>query len=231
MAYGPPSRWRVGMTVLIVEDELPAQRRLVRLLRAHPAYSDAPILCADDVTEARRVLAADAVQLVLLDLDLHGDDGFRLLSATTDAEMRVVVVSAHADRALQAFEVGVLDFVAKPVNAAGLLLALGRAQPAFRIRRAVPRRRASPSFLHPAHHGTARVGHDGLRATHELRVVGESFVAPSHGRRPSNRRDVPDRTERGDRAREKRVDGRKAAKQTAGGPEGHGRINVPQTRR
>ena len=177
------------------------------------------------------VLAVHQVQLVLRDLDLYGDDGFRLLSATTDAEMRVVVVSAHADRALQAFEVGVLDFVAKPVNAAGLLLALGRAQPAFRIRRAVPRRRASPSFLHPAHHGTARVGHDGLRATHELRVVGESFVAPSHGRRPSNRRDVPDRTERGDRAREERVDGRKAAKQTAGGPEGHGRINVPQTRR
>jgi len=124
------------MTVLIVEDELPAQRRLVRLLRTHPAYSDAAIRCADDVTEARRVLAADQVQLVLLDLDLHGDDGFSVLSAATDADTRVVVVSAHADRALQAFEVGVVDFVAKPVNAARLLLALGRAQPSTVGRRA-----------------------------------------------------------------------------------------------
>ena len=73
---------------------------------------------------------------MLLDLDLHGDDGFRLPGATTDADMRVVVVSAHADRALQAFEVGGFDFVAKPVNAARLLLALRRAQPASRIRRA-----------------------------------------------------------------------------------------------
>lgn len=117
------------ITVLIVEDDLPAQRRLVRLLRAHPAYSDASVMCADDVSEARRVLAATDVHLMLLDLDLHGDDGFGVLSAARDADTKVVVVSAHTDRALKAFDVGVVDFVAKPVNASRLMLALGRVQP------------------------------------------------------------------------------------------------------
>ena len=117
------------MTVLIVEDDLPAQRRLVRLLRTHPSYRDTAVLCADDVTGARRVLASEAVQLVLLDLDLHGDDGFCVLSAATDANTKVVVVSAHTDRALHAFDAGVVDFVGKPVHAARLMIALGRAQP------------------------------------------------------------------------------------------------------
>ncbi|MBC7842438.1 MAG: response regulator transcription factor [Gemmatimonadaceae bacterium] len=117
------------MTVLIVEDDLPAQRRLVRLLRAHPEYRDACVVCADDVTEARRVLASEAVKLVLLDLDLHGDDGFGVLSAASTAGTMVVVVSANTHRALRAFDVGVVDFVAKPVNAARLMIALGRVQP------------------------------------------------------------------------------------------------------
>lgn len=138
------------MTVLVVEDDLPAQRRLVRLLRAYPAYRDATVVCADGVGEARSVLSAEAVQLVLLDLDLHGDDGFGVLTAASDGHTKVVVVSAHADRALQAFEVGVVDFVAKPVNAARLMLALGRAQP-----QAIGRRPAD--LIVRSRHGFERV--------------------------------------------------------------------------
>ncbi len=117
------------MTVLIVEDDLPAQRRLVRLVRAHPLYQDASVVCAEQLTEARRILESTRIELVLLDLDLHGQDGFLVLSAAIDASTQVVVVSAHTERALEAFEVGVVDFVEKPVNEARLMLALGRALP------------------------------------------------------------------------------------------------------
>lgn len=141
------------MTVLIVEDDLPAQRRLVRLLRDHPSYRDTVVLCADDVTEARRLLASEVVQLMLLDLDLHGDDGFGILSAATHADTKVVVVSAHTDRALRAFDVGAVDFVGKPVHAARLLLALGRAQPD-----AVGRRPAA--LIVRGRHGLERVAVD-----------------------------------------------------------------------
>lgn len=112
--------------VLIVEDDLPAQRRLVRLVRTHPRYTDAEVLCADDVEVARRVLATHDVQLVLLDLDLHGADGFRVLASGSAAGVQVVVVSAHTQRAIDAFEQGVVDFVPKPVSEARLHVALGR---------------------------------------------------------------------------------------------------------
>jgi two-component system response regulator LytT len=141
------------MTVLIVEDDLPAQRRLVRLLRTHPSYRDSDILCADDVIGARQVLASEAVQLLLLDLDLHGDDGFGVLNAATAADTKVVVVSAHTDRALQAFDAGVVDFVGKPVLPARLMIALGRAQPD-----AVGRRPAA--LIVRSRHGLERVAID-----------------------------------------------------------------------
>lgn len=117
---------RVPVCVLVVEDDLPAQRRLVRLVRTHPLYTDAEIHCADDLDAARQVLAAHRVQLVLLDLNLHGADGFRVLSTAIDARFRVIVVSAHTQRAIDAFETGVVDFVPKPVSEARLHVALGR---------------------------------------------------------------------------------------------------------
>jgi two-component system response regulator LytT len=117
------------MSVLIVEDDLPAQRRLVRLMRAHPMYTDAEIHCADDVAEARHIMAAYQVRLILLDLDLHGADGFRVIASAVDANHQVIVVSAHTHRAIEAFDLGVADFVAKPVSEARLRLALGRVRP------------------------------------------------------------------------------------------------------
>ena len=117
------------MSVLIVEDDLPAQRRLLRIVRTHPRYADAEIWCADDLAGARRMLANQPVQLLLLDLELHGADGFELLSAAVNARLQIIVVSAHTQRAIEAFEVGVADFVPKPVSEARLQLALGRVQP------------------------------------------------------------------------------------------------------
>lgn len=114
------------MSVLIVEDDLPAQRRLVRLMRAHPMYADGEIHCADDLAEARQIMAAYQVRLILLDLDLQGADGFQAIASAVDANYQVIVVSAHTQRAIEAFELGVVDFVAKPVSEARLRLALGR---------------------------------------------------------------------------------------------------------
>lgn len=117
------------MTVLIVEDDLPAQRRLLRLLRTHPAYADTEILSAEDLSTARRILGMHAIQLLLLDLDLQGADGFDLVTTAVHASVRVIVVSANTHRAIEAFELGVADFVPKPVMEARLQLALARVQP------------------------------------------------------------------------------------------------------
>ena len=77
--------------------------------------------------EASDWLSANPVDALLLDLNLHGEDGMELLRRTVAGSFHTVIVSANTDRALEAFEYGVLDFVPKPFTRERLALALRRA--------------------------------------------------------------------------------------------------------
>jgi DNA-binding LytR/AlgR family response regulator len=114
------------MRVLIVEDEAPAARRLERLTSAHLGGRLEGIRCVSSVRLAREAIADERFDLVLLDLDLNGADGFEIIRGVSNA-LRVVVVSARTDRAIDAFDNSVIDFVPKPVSEARLARALDRA--------------------------------------------------------------------------------------------------------
>jgi len=113
------------MNVLIVEDEDPAARRLERLVRAHEGFAACQVTVAQTLGAARDALARNVIDLVLLDLDLSGADGIAL--AKPNAAYRVIVVSGRTERAIDAFDHAVVDFVTKPVEAARLSRALERA--------------------------------------------------------------------------------------------------------
>ena len=114
------------MKVLILEDEPPAARRLQRLTAACLGGKLTSLACVASVDAARLALAKDAFDLVLLDLDLGGADGFDIIRGAKHAP-RVVVVSARVDRAIDAFDNAVADFVTKPVSQERLARALDRA--------------------------------------------------------------------------------------------------------
>ena len=113
------------MRLLIVEDEPLVAMRLERLTQAWVG----PRLRLQRVAsleEAEEVLHARAIDALLLDLNLQGEDGFTLLRRTLARGLLTIVVSAHTDRALEAFELGVLDFVPKPFTPQRLHAALER---------------------------------------------------------------------------------------------------------
>lgn len=66
--------------------------------------------------EARAYLYSRPIDVVFLDLNLNGQDGFDLLKTSVAGAFHVIIVSAHIDQALTAFEYGVLDFIGKPFN-------------------------------------------------------------------------------------------------------------------
>lgn len=114
------------MRILIVEDEATAAQRLERLATAHLGLRLKEIVHAETVDLGRKALAASTFDLVLLDLDLNGADGFDIIRGA-GATPRVVVVSARIDRAIDAFDNAVIDFVVKPVTQERLARALDRA--------------------------------------------------------------------------------------------------------
>lgn len=113
------------MRILIVEDEPLIRQRLLRLC-SELAGARARFDCADDLQSASERLQRCVYDALLLDLNLGGEDGFELLRRVVAGRYHCIVVSAHSECALQAFEYGVLDFVAKPFSRQRLGLALDR---------------------------------------------------------------------------------------------------------
>lgn len=125
------------MNVLLVEDEAVVARRLARLARAILGARLGSLEVATTVEDALERLRARSLDVVFLDLDLNGDDGFRVLGEAVASAFQTIIVSAHADRAIRAFEHGVTDFVAKPYTEERLRQAVARLdqrEPALRDR-------------------------------------------------------------------------------------------------
>jgi two-component system LytT family response regulator len=113
---------------LLVDDEPLAREGL----RAHVAKDPAFEIVgeAGDGFDAVRRIEELAPDLVLLDVEMPGLDGFGVLDAIAGGEARpvVVFVTAFDHYAVRAFDVAAVDYVVKPFGAGRLAEALGRAK-------------------------------------------------------------------------------------------------------
>ena len=104
------------MNILIVEDELRIAKRVERMTRAYFSETLNSLKCIDNLDEAIDYIKNVPLDLVLLDLNLNGENGFDLLKSVVSESFHTIIISAHSDRAISAYEFGVLDFVSKPFN-------------------------------------------------------------------------------------------------------------------
>jgi two-component system LytT family response regulator len=117
---------------LLVDDEPLARRRLRALLAGEPEIEI--VGEAANGTSAVKAIASEKPDLVFLDVQMPGLDGFSVLRETSRVHQPLVVfVTAHDDHAIRAFDVQALDYLVKPVS-----------EPRFReaVRRAVSRVRS-----------------------------------------------------------------------------------------
>ena len=122
------------MKLLIVDDEALARLRLRMLIdglaETMPGLTLSITAEAADAEEALLALRDQGADVVLLDIGLPGRDGLRLAMALKALPQppAVVFVTAHAEHAVQAFELEALDYLTKPVRRERLLHALQRVQ-------------------------------------------------------------------------------------------------------
>ncbi len=114
------------MNILIVEDEARIAKRTERMTRDVFGNTIRSLTHIDTLHEALKFIEGNSLDLVLLDLNLNGDDGFDLLTTAVSESFHTIVISAYKDQAIAAFEYGVLDFVPKPFNRDRLEQALNR---------------------------------------------------------------------------------------------------------
>jgi DNA-binding LytR/AlgR family response regulator len=114
------------LRVLAVDDEPPALDELAYLLRSDPRV--AAVHTASDATDALRVLRDTDVDAVFLDIRMPGLDGMELARVLRRFARppAIVFVTAYDDGAVDAFDLGVTDYVRKPVRAERLAESLRR---------------------------------------------------------------------------------------------------------
>src|SRR5579863_134351 len=101
------------LQVVVVDDEAPARRKILRLLREEP---DVEVVGeAGGAESAIAAIEKHRPDLVFLDVQMPGMDGFGVVQAIPPKQMpRVVFVTAHDQYALRAFEVHAFDYLLKP---------------------------------------------------------------------------------------------------------------------
>ena len=115
------------MKALLVDDERLARNELRRLLAAH---ADIEIVGeAVDVPDALAKVGVLKPELIFLDVQMPGADGFSLLEQLEPPLPQVIFTTAYDEFAVKAFEFSALDYLLKPVDPNRLVAALEKLRP------------------------------------------------------------------------------------------------------
>ena len=108
--------------VLIVDDQQASVRLLERMLRG-AGY--ASIASTRDPRQVCGLHWKNRYDLILLDLQMPGMDGFQVLEGLKEIErdgyLSVLVMTAHPGHKQRALQAGAKDFISKPFNAVEVL--------------------------------------------------------------------------------------------------------------
>jgi DNA-binding LytR/AlgR family response regulator len=102
----------MAINTIIVDDEKPAREELAFLLKAFPEVN--VIGQGKNGVEAVALIKEHAPDLVFLDVQMPGLDGFGVLKKLVERKMKmphVVFATAFDQYAIRAFEVCALDYV------------------------------------------------------------------------------------------------------------------------
>ena len=103
------------MRVAVVDDEALARARLTRLLAA---LDDIEVVASCDSADALlALLRSEPIDALWLDIRMPGLDGLELAALLGDKLLHIVFVTAHRQHAVDAFAVGAVDYLLKPVAA------------------------------------------------------------------------------------------------------------------
>lgn len=114
------------MKILIIEDEARIAKRLERMTRNFFEHNLISVVVCDSLTKGLSYVDKNPIDVLLLDLNLNGENGFEILEKVVANSFHTIIVSANTDKAILAFEYGVIDFVAKPFDQERLDLAFTR---------------------------------------------------------------------------------------------------------
>jgi two-component system, LytTR family, response regulator LytT len=119
----------MSISTIVIDDEKPARDELTYLLKGFPEIN--VIGEGKNGVEAVALIKEHSPDLVFLDVQMPGLDGFGVLKKLVERKMKVphvVFATAFDHYAVQAFDVNAVDYVLKPFDKARISKAIQRAR-------------------------------------------------------------------------------------------------------
>ncbi|MEQ9187829.1 MAG: LytTR family DNA-binding domain-containing protein [Cryomorphaceae bacterium] len=115
-----------SFSAIVIDDHSSARSALTSLLASYCPQINV-LAEAEDLTDGIRVLLAHRPQIVFLDVELKGHTGFDILKKIDAKDFEVIMVTAHATYAFDAFKHDARQFLLKPVVPEELMIAVQKA--------------------------------------------------------------------------------------------------------
>lgn len=112
------------LTIVLVEDELATLTHLQFMVLKW--NEQAQVYAVDSFEKSVDILQKITPDVLLLDINLQGQNGFDVLSYVNQEQTKVIFVTAEQEYAIQAFEVEAQDYLLKPVSMSRLSKALDK---------------------------------------------------------------------------------------------------------
>lgn len=123
----------MAITVLVVDDEIPARKRVLKLLEGHDDFR--VIGESNNATDAIAKIEKLEPELVFLDIQMPDMDGFSVVSRISLAHPpHIIFATAYDQYALKAFDVCAVDYLLKPFDKERFDAALKRAKEHIQLR-------------------------------------------------------------------------------------------------
>jgi two-component system, OmpR family, KDP operon response regulator KdpE len=166
--------------VLVVDDEL----AILRFLKPALEANDYEMVSSGTVAEALRRIAADAPDIVLLDLGLPDGDGKQVIQRAREwSDLPIIVLSAREREAekIEALDLGADDYVNKPFQVGELMARMRTALRHRMLRHAqTPLLRVGGVEIDAVRHRVTRAGAEIKLTPKEFELL--SFLARHAGR-------------------------------------------------
>jgi len=117
------------INTLIIDDERPAREELAYLLKPIPEINI--VAQGKNGLDAVNLIKEHAPDLVFLDVQMPGLDGFGVIKRLTEKKIKmpqIIFATAYDEYAVEAFEVNAVDYVLKPFDRARIAKAVQRAK-------------------------------------------------------------------------------------------------------
>ncbi|HXB42389.1 MAG TPA: LytTR family DNA-binding domain-containing protein [Bacteroidia bacterium] len=110
---------------IIVDDESKSIKNLEFLITAH--CKDVSIVkTANNALEAVKLILQEKPDVVFLDVQMPGYNGFDVLEQIKEIEVKIIFTTAHKEYAIEALRKGAFDYLLKPIDVEDLKNCLNR---------------------------------------------------------------------------------------------------------